>query len=158
MEKEFTYGSWRKRFLLYAEGELLLGMPPGSIARELISNMQGEAHELLIDVDRSIIYRTADPASNTISGLEHLLAMLDTEFGVEEEEAEEDHQKKFENHVRKRGMTMKAFRHEHHKLYKKANEKCQLTMSNSYRARRLLERARITKKEKDELLRKVDAD
>ena len=145
--------------MLYCEGELLLGIPPGVIARELIQNMQGKAHELLIDVSRDIIYRVADPTQTPpiTSGLEYLIALMDTEYGKEKDEAESDAMTDWENWWREAGTDMKSFNSEEDKKYTEAQKHADLQVSNSYRAKRLVEHARITPEQKENLMSKVDA-
>ena len=38
------YSLYRKRLMIYVEGELIIGLHPGLVAREVILNLQGKAH------------------------------------------------------------------------------------------------------------------
>ena len=142
-----TYDKFRKRLILYVEGELILGVPPGVIARSVVESSQGEAHDLLIEVDRVVLYRVADPLATPplISGLEEIIAILDSEFGQEEDLIEEDAMESWENHWRTPGTTMRSFISEETRKYKKAQRHAQLAVSDSYRSKRVMERSRVTK-------------
>jgi hypothetical protein len=154
------YKKYRKRLIIHVEGELMLGIPPGLVARDIVQTAVGKVQDLLIEVSREVLYRVADPTATppVISGLEHILDLLDTDFGQERDEIEEDAMDEFEIHWRKAGEDMYTFRTEHIRKYEKANKEAKLSMSDSYRAKRLLERAQIRKTEKLEIMSKVDAD
>lgn len=73
------YSFWRKRFTLYAEGEIMLGVPHGLIARDLCLALGGEAGKLLLDIDRTVLYQNA--ATGVMSGLELCMNKLDFAYG-----------------------------------------------------------------------------
>lgn len=155
-----TYQHFRKRFIIYVEGELLIGIPPGLVAREITLNSQGGAHDLLIEFPRDKLYQPTDPNAvpPTRSGLEQIIELLDIEYGEEVDDIEDQAVNDYESHWRLRGQTMNTFRTEHHRRYKKSKDKAQLSMSDNYRAKRLGTRAQITKIEKTLLMGKVDGD
>ena len=65
------YSKWRDRFCLWAEGEFLLGVPPGLVARDLVNAVGGSAGDALLEIPRPVLYQArveaADPGPSSAS-------------------------------------------------------------------------------------------
>ena len=114
------YITWRKRFMLWAEGELMLQVPPGLIASALARSARGDAGKALLDIERNILCRPridARAATDTrpaveaqLSGLEIALKLLDDSFGQEQDQEEEKTVGELDNYWRNDGVDMANFR------------------------------------------------
>ena len=161
-EGDKKYRTWRNRFLLWAEGELLLQVPPGLISRDLVQAISGPAHDCLIEVPRPVLYRPRenhlDGTARVKSGLEILLLVLDWGWGREIEDEEENVVEELDAHWRTEGMDMATYRMTFWRMKKRAEKEAKLGWSESYTSKRLINRARITPTEKSNLLFRVDSD
>ena len=118
----------------------MIGLTPGLVAREITLNLQGDPHDLLVDIPRLVPYRVADPTATppVISGLEYALGLLDYEFGNKKDRLEEKAVTELEKLWREQGTSMAVFRSKVHKAYTKMTEKGGGSMSDSLLSKRLL--------------------
>jgi hypothetical protein len=115
LEGERKYSTWRKRFLLWAEGELLTTVPPGLVARDMVGAISGIAHDCLIEMPRQILYRprenNPDGSVRIKAGLELCLLILDWGWGMTEiDDQEEKSVEELDNYWRPEGTDMATFR------------------------------------------------
>lgn len=168
-----AYVNWRKRYINYLIDELCRGVTRAELCRELVNNIDGLASPMLLDLplarrndNGNPVAVVADPnqqppiIGNPIraSGLDEAVLILDRYFGIRDEVKRKNVNRDLEQFYRPHNMTMQAARVHFEHNYNQANVIGGTTWSANYKAQKWLEKVRISPRQEENVMSRVDGD